>query len=90
MFAADHKNNSCLRLVQTWPMDLDSVCLEMLEAHHPIALLILAHYATLMSMRSNYWFFKGWSHLLLDAITNLLPSDWHKYLKWPHRVIHSE
>lgn len=87
IFAVNHKNHSSLRLVQTWPMDVDAIYFRMLEAHHPVALVILAHYAALMSMRSNYWFFARWPPLLLDSAIGLLPAEWHLYVDWPKELI---
>lgn len=87
VFARNHKNHSSLRLVMTWPTDLDPVCLTMFETHDRIGLVILAHYAALMSMRINYWFFSRWPKLLLDAATSLLSKEWQGYLVWPRRVI---
>lgn len=87
VFASNHKNHSSLRLIQTWPMHLDPTCLKMFESHHPVGLVILAHYAAMMSMRSNYWFFNRWPRLLLDGVAGLLEQDWHSYLDWPRRMV---
>lgn len=87
VFASNHKNHSSLRLIQTWPMHLDPVCLEMFESHHPVGLVILAHYAAMMSMRSNYWFFNRWPRLLLDGVTGLLKPEWYSYLDWPRGML---
>lgn len=62
----------------------------MFESHHPVGLVLLAHYAALMSMRSNYWFFKRWPRLLLDSITSLLQPEWHVHLEWPSEMVLKE
>ena len=87
VFAVNHKNHSSLRLIQTWPMDIDVICLQMFEANDFVGLVILAHYAAMMSMRSNYWFYKRWPPLLLESIKILLPTDWHRHLEWPSGLV---
>lgn len=87
VFARNHRNHSSLRLVMTWPIDLDPICHTMFETHDPLGLVILAHYAALMSMRSNYWFFSRWPKLLLNAAMSLLSKEWQVHLEWPRRII---
>lgn len=87
VLATNHKNHSSLHRIMTWPMHLDPACLQMFEMHDPVGLVILAHYAALMSMRRNYWFFNRWPTLLLDSIADLIRTEWREHLRWPRELM---
>lgn len=69
--------------VQMWPIDVDLLVLDMLTARHPTALIILAHYAALIRLRSNNWWLCRWPHAILDCVATLLDPTLHHYLEWP-------
>jgi len=68
-------------------MDMDHVCMDMFEAQDGVGLVMLAHYAALMSMRTNYWYFQRWPRLLLESIAELLAPEWHQHISWPRNMI---
>ncbi|KXL42044.1 MAG: hypothetical protein FE78DRAFT_173921 [Acidomyces sp. 'richmondensis'] len=76
-------NHSSLHLIQTWPMHVDSLFLEMCERMDPIALIILAHYACMVHTRRNVWFFERWPSLLFRDLEERLGHEWREYLEWP-------
>lgn len=87
VLATSSKDHSSLWLIMTWPMHLNSEVHAMFEAKHPVGLVMLAHYAALMNMRSNYWFFSRWPPLLMASVSRLLPSNWQSCLQWPRSMM---
>jgi hypothetical protein len=70
---------------------VNSMFLDMCSAQHPIALIILAHYAALLSLSQGLWFLRRWPSVLLGRIRERL-KDWEAFLQWPMEMIsrHSE
>jgi len=80
-------NHSSLRLIQTWPMHVDPLFLEMCDSMDPVALIILAHYAVMVHTRRNVWFFERWPPVLLRDLEQRLGHEWREYLEWPRSMI---
>jgi hypothetical protein len=70
-------------LVMTWPHEIHQEFVHQLEQREPIALVILAHYAVLMTMSPLFWWLNEWPKLLLDQIQRVLPVELQHYLIWP-------
>ncbi|KZF22976.1 hypothetical protein L228DRAFT_238866 [Xylona heveae TC161] len=82
------ENHSSAWLIQAWPMHVDPCLLELWEAKHPVAMVILAYYAVLVQLRANLWFFQRWPPLILDYVgQNLVEEEWQTYLDWPRKMI---
>lgn len=79
---------TCVKLVDAWPVEVDSAYEEMAVQRKPVALVILAYYAVLMSMKPNSWWFSGWPEILLETIDRILGEDWAELLRWPKEIIH--
>lgn len=75
-------------LINAWPSVLKPEFWRLLEAKSPIALLVLAYFAALMSMRPKLWWFQHWPKLLLQKVEeHLIGDEWKEALAWPKRVV---
>lgn len=74
-------------LINAWPNMISDLFVQLLEAREPIALLIIAHYAAMLSLRPTLWWTSRWSDLLLDQIEGLITNrEMHDALAWPRHV----
>lgn len=87
---ANPENHSCIRLIQTWPTDIDKPVLDMCHARHPVALVILAHYAVMMSLRPSFWAFDRWPGAILENVEARLDARYSDMLCWPRAQIRKE
>lgn len=76
-------------LINAWPSVLKPEFWQLLKAKAPVALLVLAYFAALMSLRPKLWWFQYWPRLLLDKIEERLDDGWQEALAWPKRVVES-
>jgi hypothetical protein len=74
-------------LIMAWPNEVDEEFMRCLERKDQIALIILAHYAVLMSLRPKLWWLQEWSQLLVHQIASILCVDYQLYLDWPRHMI---
>ena len=74
-------------LIMAWPNEVDEDFMRCLERKDQIALIILAHYAVLMSLRPRLWWLAEWPHLLLHQIASLVSVEYQPYLDWPRYMI---
>ncbi|KAF4465662.1 c6 zinc finger domain-containing [Fusarium albosuccineum] len=73
-----------LNVALIWPMTLKDGFLALLRAHNPAALVVAAHYCTVLhAAGSGYWFIRGWGHRLITAISGSLGPEWQAAIKWP-------
>lgn len=82
------RTHSSTRRIQTWPMHIDPLVLELMQHKHPAGLIMIAHYAALMSLRSFIWLFQRWPPLLMSSVEEQLEKQWKRYLEWPRAVMH--
>jgi hypothetical protein len=80
----DHPSFS---LINAWPSVLKPEFWELLEGNAPVALLVLAYFAALMSLRPKLWWFRCWPGLLFDGIEERLDEEWREALAWPKGVV---
>ncbi|THV72665.1 hypothetical protein D6D29_09308 [Aureobasidium pullulans] len=73
--------------VQMWPINVSSLFLDMLADRHPISLVVLAHYAALMRLRSNTWWLQRWPSALLQHVAATLDVVLLPSLDWPKQKI---
>ncbi|THX09116.1 hypothetical protein D6D13_06149, partial [Aureobasidium pullulans] len=74
-------------LVDAWSVTLPTVYREMLEERKPVALVILAYYAVLISLTPEVWHLDGWPTLLINRIADILGPEWSEFLSWPQEII---
>ncbi|KAI1802314.1 hypothetical protein F4811DRAFT_563300 [Daldinia bambusicola] len=58
-----------------------------LKDGHPIALIILAHYAVLFSSLEYVWCLRGWAREILSTIKDMLEREFVNWLKWPLELV---
>jgi len=82
------KDHSSASLIQRWAIESDNEFLALCDSRHPVALVVLAHYAVLVQMRSNLWFFQRWPRLILQDIgVELGGSRWAPWIEEPVREV---
>lgn len=74
-------------LINAWPNMLDELFLQCLENREPLALLIIGHYAAMLSLRPLLWWTVRWPSLLLDQIDGMITlPEMREALAWPGAV----
>lgn len=77
-------DNRELRFLFFWPLHLDGNFLASVRQRHPVALLILMYYATMLfAAEPRYWFMDGWGHRLMRACYDMVDKSWGPVLQWP-------
>ncbi|KAF3802199.1 hypothetical protein GCG54_00012445 [Colletotrichum gloeosporioides] len=80
-----------LNVAVSWPMVLSSGFMALLEAQHPAALVVLAHYCTVLHEGGlHFWFMKDWGSHLISAILRSLAPKWHELIDWPVHYINAD
>ena len=87
MWQPDQENPRTYHLIMTWPNEISPRCYELLELRDPVALILLAYFAVLMSMRKRLWWLARWPELLLKQIGTLLGMEWDLWLEWPRSML---
>ncbi|KAI5201488.1 hypothetical protein E4T38_06078 [Aureobasidium subglaciale] len=83
-----HKYPSLIYLVDAWSVTIPAEYREMLEERRPVALIILAYYAVMISLASEVWHLEAWPTLLINRITETLGKEWEEeFLRWPRKMI---
>jgi hypothetical protein len=75
------------RLVTSWPIEVDAEFHLLLANRKPVSLVILAHYAALLSLGTGLWWVGRWPVLLLEHISSALGEDWAEFLAWPRNIV---
>ena len=75
------------RLVTSWPIEIDAEFHILLADRKPASLVILAHYAALLSLGTGLWWVGRWPALLLERISSALGEEWAEFLTWPRNVV---
>ncbi|KAJ5359412.1 uncharacterized protein N7496_011825 [Penicillium cataractarum] len=59
-----------------------------LEAHHPAALVLLAHYCVLLRSVDHRWYLNDMARQLLEDIERHIHPGYRDWLAWPRRWVH--
>jgi len=81
------RDHDSLRYLSSWPFELDPQFYNLVRSHDPIALIVLAYYAVMVTMRPDAWWMCEWPRLLMARIDELLGLEWEYLLRWPRQVI---
>ncbi|KAH6957865.1 hypothetical protein BKA56DRAFT_637721 [Ilyonectria sp. MPI-CAGE-AT-0026] len=74
-----------------WPITLTQVFMDLVKTNHPVALIILAHYAALArTFEKNNWINMGWSAKVMGAVETTLDEKWNEWLAWPFKSLRDE
>ncbi|KNG48781.1 hypothetical protein DDE82_005104 [Stemphylium lycopersici] len=74
-------------LIKLWIHFVTPQYVELLAQKQPAALIIIAHYAVLLSRAPQYWFLEGVASQILDVANALVPATWSAWLDWPKTKI---
>lgn len=66
--------------LRVWPMRISDRFVGLLKEHHPAALILLAHYTTLLGRIDSMWYFQGRAMKLLQTVKQALEPHWHPLL----------
>ena len=76
------------RWVWAWPNTLPRLFIDMIGNNHPLALVILAHYAALTRVFEHQsWVSQGWSTSVLRAVEHDLDTYWRDWIVWPKKCV---
>jgi hypothetical protein len=77
-------------MVMFFPYVISTNVMSDIQANNPYALVLLSYFAVLLVfVEQQFWYVKGWSRRLLEAIDLLLDNN-PKFLrvaKWPKAII---
>lgn len=74
-------------LALIWPVVVPERFIMELRNRAPMALAILGHYAVLLHSNNGPWWLEGRGKLLLEAVCQVLPSEWLSAVDWPRETI---
>lgn len=74
-------------LINAWPTKLAPQFWQLLATKSPVALLVLAYFAAVASLRPNLWWLHRWPQLLVRDITARLGKAWEEALAWPIQIV---
>lgn len=66
-----------------WLYRLDRRFINRLQRKDPIALVILAYYAVLISTMERLWYMTSWADHLVGAVKSFIHEDYIHWLEWP-------
>ncbi|KAL4738933.1 hypothetical protein BDV11DRAFT_127489 [Aspergillus similis] len=73
-----------------WAIRVTPEYLKYLQAKHPFALIVHAHYCAFLHLARGNCFLQGWGRSVLEDILELLDEDWKPYIKWPISEVFGE
>jgi hypothetical protein len=65
-----------------WPNMVSQDYIDLLQANHPMALIIFAHFV-ILSRVFDEWFLLGYGDRAVLSISDTLPASWRSFLRWP-------
>ncbi|KAM5343611.1 hypothetical protein ACJ41O_012148 [Fusarium nematophilum] len=80
-------NSGQVKIISGWGVGVHGGFLDMCTERHPVALVILAHFAVLMSLAKGLWHLRDWPSVLLEHIRGRLGKEWEDIFEWPRGMI---
>lgn len=77
-------------VVIVWPILVSPDYVDLLRQRHPIALIILAHYAVLLHRGRHLWLMGDGGRFLIEAISESLGRNWQGLLELPKAAIKAQ
>ncbi|KAH6896811.1 hypothetical protein B0T10DRAFT_602223 [Thelonectria olida] len=71
----------------SWPQLVSPEYLACVQKKRPEALLVLAHFAVVLSWCRNHWIFGSVGARLLESIMSALGPGWETWLQWPRENV---
>jgi hypothetical protein len=75
------------KIVWGWGLEVSQIFLDLCSARHPVALVILGHFAVLMSYNQEHWCLSPWPSGLLSYINGVLGDEWEHAMEWPGSLV---
>lgn len=69
--------------VWKWPNLSPTEYMTLLRQHHPHALLLYAHFASLSRVHNRYWYFRDWGAQAVAVVTAALPPELQSWIQYP-------
>ncbi|KAG8534202.1 uncharacterized protein KY384_001046 [Bacidia gigantensis] len=70
-----------------WPVIVPQHYLKMLNEGRSEALIILAHYCTVLDRLDRYWWLKGWASHIVHHIQKELDAAMQHWIQWPISIV---
>lgn len=84
----EEREGACLvTLGLIWPAVVENEFFRLLNAGHPLALVVMAYYCVVMEKLSGLWWASGWPVILLRTVERKLEGRWTEWLAWPMQVL---
>jgi hypothetical protein len=83
MIRAPNSNIDPASTALSWPVRVPELYLQMVNARHPAALILLAHFCLLLNKVEDFWWISGMSRDLLQEIHQTLGEEWETWISWP-------
>ena len=76
-------------VVMLWLYRMEDDFALQVRQHHPVAVVLLAHFAVLLQTMEHAWFMKGWAKHILGRATEILAAQTAsvELLRWPTEAI---
>jgi len=71
------------KFIFIWLYVMEDEYVSCLQRREPIALLLLAYYALLLTTLKRDWYIRCWPRHILTRIREILPEDYLEWLVWP-------
>jgi len=66
-----------------WQVLVSMEYITLVQAHNPLALIILAHYAVAMTTVHTAWYTQVWAERALRSINRVLDGTMQRWMRWP-------
>lgn len=76
-------------MCSSWAATIHEGYRELLDQRQPLALVIVAHFATLFSHCRRIWCYRNWDFWIMNAVQSELPTEFEPWLDWPRKQISS-
>lgn len=71
-----------------WPSTVTTLFVDLIGTSHPVALVILAHYAALVRpFEQPHFMNRGWSQSIMTAVEDALDEKWTQWIEWPMKSL---
>ena len=76
------------RRIWAWPFELPPSFPKLLAKGNPVALIILAHFVSLVrEFEGQSWFVEGWSKNVQAMVEKSLDQPWRAWVDWPRQCV---
>lgn len=70
-----------------WPAAVGQDYINLLEQHHPFAVVIFIYWCTILSRAPSRWYMEGWAARTVLAALKCLPSELDALVQWPREIL---